>query len=193
MFAFKFDKQVRMRLQQLIGVVCYQFLGFTLNLEEGTIIDDFNSLAQELTEELAVKFIVPMLRHYTMGKQVSLVGSLVKFGGLPGGYAYEGAFINRAIKPLEQVFGESPELFLKSAELLGGRRLGLGDVSVEVLAFKGIPLTFILHVSDEFGAAVNILYDVSASSFLPTEDLAVLGELASLRFIEASKSLKKFV
>ena len=63
----------------------------------------------------------------------------------------------------------------------------------EILTLKGIPLTFILYVPDEFGAAANIRYDESAASFLPTEDLAVLGELTTLRLIEAKqKGLKKY-
>ena len=191
-FKLNVTKQVQTRLQQLTGVVYYRFLGFTLNLEEGTIIDDFNPSVQRLTEELAVKLIAPLLTHYTMGNQVPLVGRLVKFRDLPGGYAYEGAFINRAITPLEQVFGGDSELLFEAAEFLGGKRLGLGDTSVELLALKGIPLTVILYVSDEFGAAANILYDESAANFLPTEDLAVLGELMTLRLIEAKQSgLKK--
>ena len=195
MGTLKLDKQIRLRLQQLTGTVYYQFLGFTLNLEEDTIVDSFDSSAQKLTEELAVKLIAPMFRHYTMGNPVPLVGRLVKFKDLPGGYAYEVAFINRAVKPLEQVFGTDPELFFQAAELLGGKRLNLGsDVSVEILTLKGIPLTFILYVSDEFGAAANILYDESAASFLHTEDLAVLGELTTLRLIEAKqKGLKNDV
>jgi hypothetical protein len=190
----KLDKQIRIRLQQLTGTVCYQFLGFTLNLEEDTIIDSFDSSSQELTEELAVKLIVPMFKHYTMGNPIPLVGRFVKFRDLPGGCAYEVAFVNRAVKPLEQVFGADPELFFQAAKLLGGKRLNLGsDVSVEIMMLKGIPLTFILYVSDEFGAAANILYDESAASFLPTEDLAVLGELTTLRLIEAKqKGLKKY-
>jgi hypothetical protein len=37
---------------------------------------------------------------------------------------------------------------------------------------------------------VNILYDESASNFLPTEDLAVLGELITIRLLQARQLVK---
>jgi hypothetical protein len=182
-----FDTHTLTRLKHLTETGCYEFLGFTLNLEDSTIIDNLDPFAQKLSEALVVKLIVPLLTHYTMGIPSALTGQLIKFKDLPGGYAYEVAFINRAVKPLEQVFGENPARLAEVVEFLGGRRLSLGDCSAEISALHGIPLTFILYGSDEFGASANILYDASASGFLPTEDLAVLGELAVLRLIEATK------
>ena len=182
-----FDTQTLTRLKHLTETGCYEFLGFTLNLDDSTIIDNLNPSAQKLSEALVVKLIVPMLTHYAIGTPLPLTGRLIKFKNLPGGYAYDVAFNNRAVKPLEQVFGENPARLAEVAEFLGGRRLSLGDGSAEISALRGIPLTFILYGSDEFGASANILYDESASGFLPTEDLAVLGELAVLRLIEATK------
>ena len=182
-----FDTHTLTGLKHLTETGCYEFLGFTLNLEDSTIIDNLNPFAQKLSEALVVKLIVPLLTHYTMGTSLPLTGQLIKFKDLPGGYAYDVAFINRAIKPLEQVFGENPARLAEVAEFLGGHRLSLGDGSAEISALRGIPLTFIIYGSDEFGASANILYDESASGFLPTEDLAVLGELAVLRLIEATK------
>jgi hypothetical protein len=63
--------------------------------------------------------------------------------------------------------------------------MSFGDVSVQIFALKGIPLTYILWKTDEFPATANILYDESANSYLPTEDLAVLGEITTSRLIEA--------
>ncbi|MDR0373186.1 MAG: DUF3786 domain-containing protein [Nitrososphaerota archaeon] len=191
MIPLNLDKQTLTRLRHLTGTVHYQFLGFTINLEDCAIIDNFNSSAQNLTDVLAVRLIAPLLSHYAMGKPSPLTGRLIKFKDLPGGYAYEGAFINRAVKPLEWVFGDSPALLSDAAELLGGRRMSLGDVSAEISVLRYLPLTFILYVSDEFGASANILYDESAASFLPTEDLAVLGELTVLRIIAAKEMVLK--
>jgi len=183
------DKQTQTRLQHLTGTVGCEFLGFTLDLENSRLTDNLTPSTQNLTEELAVKLIAPMLTHYAAGTQAPLTGRLVKFKDLPGGYAYEGAFINRAITPIEKVFGETPQTLPKAAELLGGTQLNLGDASAEIPALKGIPLTYILYGSEEFGASATILYDESASRFLPTEDLAVLGELTTLRLTEAKKKV----
>lgn len=140
---------------------------------------------------MAVKLIALMLNHYAVGTQTPLTGKLVKFRDIPGGYAYEGAFINRAIKPIEQAFGDNPEKLPQAAKLLGGKPLSLGEASAEIPALKGIPLTYIMYAAEEYPASANILYDESAGSFLPTEDLAVLGELATTRLIEAKELLSK--
>ncbi|MCL2359640.1 DUF3786 domain-containing protein [Candidatus Bathycorpusculum sp.] len=191
MIALSLDHRTLKRLQYMTGAACYPFLSFTLNFEDNTITDNLHSSAQNISEVMAMKFIAPMLCHYTMGNPSPLTGRLIKFRNLPGGYAYEGAFINRAVSPLVQIFGENPSMLVEAVEFLGGRGLSLGDVSAELLTLPGIPLTFILYGSDEFGASANILYDESAQSFLPTEDLAVLGELTVLRLIEAKKDLEK--
>ena len=73
--------------------------------------------------------------------------------------------------------------------MLGGAELVLGDASIEIPALKGIPLTYILWGKEDFLASANVLYDSSASNYLPMEDLAILGELSTLRLIEASKNL----
>lgn len=181
------DPQTLKSLQCITGTVRYPFLCFTLNFEDNTITDNLNPSTQNLTEAMAVKFIAPLLYHYTMGNPKPLIGRLIKFKDLPGGYAYEGAFINRAVNPIADVFGKNPMLLAESAQFLGGRELSLGDASAEISILPGIPLTFILYGSDEFDASANILYDESAQNFLPTEDLAVIGELTVLRLIEAKK------
>jgi hypothetical protein len=82
-------------------------------------------------------------------------------------------------------FGENPQELIKTTKLLDGIQLNHGDASVEIAALRGIPLTYILWGAGEFPASSNILYDESASKYLPTEDLAVLGELTTSRLKEA--------
>ena len=163
------------------------FLGFTLNLETGTISDKLNSNSNQDASEKHIQIFAALLGHYALANPTPLTGKLVKFKDLPGGYAYEGAFAQRAIEPIAEVFGEKPEELPTVARLLGGLSLNLGDSSVEINALKGIPLTYILWKKDEFPASATILYDESASNYLPTEDLAGLGELTTSRLIEAKK------
>lgn len=187
MVKLNLESQAQQKLRQLLGVQ-YDFLGFTINLETDTLTDN---ICSNSWRDLAVKLIAPMLSHYAVGTQAPRTGKLVKFRDIPGGYAYEGAFINRAIKPIEQAFGDTPRKLPQAAKLLGGKQLGLGDASTEIPALKGIPLTYIVNAAEEYPASANILYDESASRFLPTEDLAVLGELATMRLIEAKELLSK--
>ncbi len=138
--------------------------------------------------EWATQILTTLLCHYSLANPIAPTGRLVKYKDIPGGYAYEDAFTKRAIEPIAEVFGEKPKNLLEAVDLLGGTKLTLGDASVEIPALKGIPLTYILWGKEDFPASANILYDASASSYLPTEDLAVLGELSTLRLIEASKN-----
>jgi hypothetical protein len=175
------------KLKRLTGTNRYEFLGFILDLDENTITDNLPNLMGKLSE-WRTQILTTLLCHFSLANPLAPTGRLVKYKDLPGGYAYEGAFIKRAIEPIAEVFGEKPKNLLEAADLLGGTKLTLGDASVEIPALKGIPLTYILWGKEDFPASTNILYDSSASSYLPTEDLAVLGELSTLRLIEASKN-----
>jgi hypothetical protein len=184
-------------LQRLIQIInpqkgsTYDFLGCTLDLKAGTLTDKLSSGQMENLGEWGIQLFSTLLAHYSLANPTPLSGRLVKFKDVPGGYAYEGAFIKRAIQPIADVFGDNPEELGRVAELLDGKKLKFGDASTEIPALKGIPLTYILWAKGEFPAEATILYDESASNYLPTEDLAGLGEIATIRLIEAKKSLSE--
>ena len=180
------ELETRQKIKRLTGTDGYKFLGFTIDLDKNTITDNLPNLVGNLSER-TTQILTTLLGHYSLANPIESMGTLVKYKDIPGGYAYEDAFIKRAIDPIVEVFGEEPKNLLGAVDLLGGTKLTLGDASLEIPTLKGIPLTYILWGKEEFPASANILYDVSASSYLPTEDLAVLGELSKQRLIEASK------
>lgn len=185
MIKLNLQDQTLQKLKQLFSGGTCDFLGFILDLETCGLTDKLHSESVLEINEGNIKIVTTLLDHYASAKSTSLAGKLIKFRDLPGGCAYEDAFNQRAVKPAAEVFGEKPYGITKAAKLLGGIQLELGDASVEIFALKGIPLTYILWESDEFGGSANILYDQSASNYLPTEDLAVLGELTTMRLIQA--------
>ena len=187
------DDQTLMNLQKLTGTTCYNFLGFTLDLEKGTIKDKLGSGVAKNFSEWTMKLLSTLLTHYAGSKPTPLTGKLVKYRDIPGGYAYEGAFQKRAIQPLAQTFSQETEDLPKAALLLGGRQGSFGDASAEITALSGIPLIYILWVAEDLPPSAAILYDSSASCYLPTEDLAVLGELTTIRLIEAKKVLGRTI
>jgi hypothetical protein len=188
MFKLNLNRETLTKLQQLTGTSSYEFLGFTIDLKNSTLTDNLNQLEQNLSE-WAIQILTVLLSHYASANPIAQTGKLLKFKDVPGGYAYEDAFAKRAIEPVADCFGENPEELPKAARLLGGTQLEIGDASTQIPALKGILLTYILWGTDEFTASANILYDASASNYLPTEDLAVLGEITTLRLIEAKKQL----
>ncbi|MCW3995263.1 MAG: DUF3786 domain-containing protein [Candidatus Bathyarchaeota archaeon] len=130
-----------------------------------------------------------LLAHYLLANLTPPTGKLVKFKDLPGGYAYESTFAKRANDPITRALGEKPYSLQTAAMALGCVKRDFGDCAVEVPALKGIPLTVIVYGADEFPSTTSILYDKSASSYLPTEDLAVLGELTAGRLMQAKKQV----
>jgi hypothetical protein len=110
---------------------------------------------------------------------------------LPGGNAYEKTFNERAIEPVAKIFGDKPEALVEAAKLLNGVALTYGDSSVEIPFLKGLIIMFIVWKSGEFPASATVLFDESASHYLPTEDLAVLAELTTIRLEQSYATLGK--
>jgi hypothetical protein len=185
LFKLNLEKQTKEKLLAMIGCVSYDFLGFTLDLKKGTITDKLGSTN---FSERHIQILAILLSHYAQANPKQPEGKLVKFKDLPGGYSYEQAFIQRAIQPIADYFGKNPKKLIQAAKKLGGKDLDFADASFEICALKGIPLRYILWGTEEFEASANILYDQSASNYLPTEDLAVLGELTTGRLIQAAVS-----
>jgi hypothetical protein len=183
LFKLNLEKQTKEKLIAIFGNASTDFLGFTLNLKKDTIIDQLGSTN---FSEQHIQILATLLSHYAQGKPAQPEGKLVKFKDLPGGYSYEQAFIQRAIQPIADYFGKKPKKLIATAKKLGGKDLDFADVSFEICVLKGIPLRYILWGSEEFEASANILFDQTASNYLPTEDLAVLGELTTGRLIQAA-------
>jgi hypothetical protein len=167
----------------------YQFLGYALNLET----NQFHDLLEKDTanSDWGTQSMTALLAHYSLANNIAKTGKLVKFKDLPGGYAYEIAFTQRAVNPIAQAFGNNPAELAEVAELFGGKRLDYGDLSVEIPALEGIPIVYILWGAHEFSASANVLFDESATCFLDTEGLAVLGELTTHRLLKAQSILKE--
>jgi hypothetical protein len=165
----------------------YRFLGYTLDLDTGEFQDTLKKVTIE--SERDIQIMTALLIHYSLAIVTPKVGRLLKFKDLPGGYAYENAFTQRAIKPIQEAFGSNPLQLAEAAELLGGKRLDYGDLSVEISAFEGISIVYLLWAENEFSASANVLFDESASYFLDTECLASLGELTTRRLLKAQSIL----
>jgi hypothetical protein len=149
-------------------------------LEKGAVHGDWSA-----------QIMAALLAHYSLANQTPQTGELVKFKDLPGGYAYEHAFTQRAVDPIAQAFGTNPAGLAEAAKLFGGKRLDHGDISVEIPSLEGIPIVYILWAAHEFSATATMLFDESASCFLDTEGLAGLGELTTRRLLKAQSILKE--
>jgi hypothetical protein len=170
------------------GCNCIELLGYTVDLDSGDVYDQLKKA--RLRNERDVEILRVLLAHYAVAKPTQKTGRLVKFRDLPGGHAYEKAFIQRVIQPVATIFGDKPEALVEAAKLLNGVALTYGDASVEIPVLE-IPLVYILWRTGEFPASATALFDESASHYLPTEDLAVLAELTTIRLEQSWAILRK--
>jgi len=181
------DEDECQRLKRLVGRSRLELLGYVVDLESGEVYDCLRKTADFASVEFEVLQV--LLAHYGKTEPVERVGKLLRFSSLPGGHAYEVAFLRRAVQPIADVFGDEPEKLVEASKRLNGHVLAYGDFSVEIPALPRIPLIIILWRASEFPASATILYDESASSYLPTEDLAVLGELTTARLLQSLKEM----
>jgi hypothetical protein len=132
-----------------------------------------------------------LLIEYSGASKKPLSSKQVKFRGFPGGVAYENAFMRKAVDPVAKAFAACPDLLVEAGVMLGGRKLELGQSSVEVPAFNLVPITYILWVDEELPPNANVLYDESANNYLNAEGLANLAELTTWRLLLAKKLLDR--
>jgi hypothetical protein len=184
------DKLKKLRRLVHSGCNCIEMLGYTVDLDSGDVYDGLKE--DKLCSEKDAKVLNVLLAHYAAAEPAERTGKLVKFRDLRGGHSYEESFIKSVTQTVATVFGEIPEALIAAAKLLNGVALTYGDASVEIPVLE-IPIVYILWRSDEFAASATALFDESASHYLPTEDLAVLAELTTIRLVHSLDALKRKV
>lgn len=107
------------------------------------------------------------------------------FRELPDGLFYAQAFAGHAESLLAQRFGADVEGYRRAASALGGAALGAGpgaglappDAAFYFQAFPRISVIVQMWAGDEeFPGRAQILFDAHAGHYLPTEDLAGVGD-----------------
>ena len=124
----------------------------------------------------ASNYIAILILHYLITADgTPLTGQWIAYRHLPGGDIYIEPFNKRAINPFLSTFGNRPEQFQKAAEKLGGYNLNMSGIAMVIPVLPRVPICFVLWPGDEeLPSSANILFDESASSYLPTEDYAHL-------------------
>ncbi len=129
-------------------------------------------------EEVPLTVQILILHYLATANGAPLQDKLISFKELPDGAIYIEPFTRRAIKPMLKLFDQNLPGFLELATAIGGRKAGLGDVSVTIDVFPRVPITYVIWAGDdEFESSGNILFDASARHYLPTEDYALVSSL----------------
>ncbi len=136
-------------------------------------------------KEPAVVIQIILLHYLTNADGTPPANEWISFRQLPGGRGYDSAFQRRVNLRLAKAFEDDARGLIAAAEAVGGERLTYGDAS---FLFRILPRLWIAvvfyHGDEEFPASANVLFDGAAEHYLPTEDLAVLGDLLVSRLLK---------
>jgi hypothetical protein len=110
----------------------------------------------------------------------------VSFGELPDGRFYNQAFQGYTGAELARHYGSDQAAFERAAAQLGGVAEPVGDCA---FLFRALPRVALLVVhwqgDEEFPSSFKILFDASASHYLPSDVCAVLGGMLAGRLVGA--------
>ena len=108
------------------------------------------------------------------------------FRELPDGLFYAQAFAGHAEGEIAARFGADVAGFHQALRALGGQPLDLADASYRLQALPRLAIAVLLWAGDdEFPAQARVLFDASAGHYLPTEDLAGLGDWLAHKLIQS--------
>ena len=104
-------------------------------------------------------------------------GRWVAYRDLPGGMFYARAFRGYAENRLVRELGEGEvRAFCRGAERLGGGPIEIGSAGYAFQILPRIHLAVVYWLGDEeLSAQASILFEDTASHYMPTDGLAILG------------------
>jgi hypothetical protein len=117
-----------------------------------------------------------LLMYLDAANGTRLAHTWLTYRELPGGMFYANAFHGYAELRLAQGFDGDVDKFREAARRLRGDRLAFGDASFAFVALPRIHVGAVYWQGDEdFPPNASILFDASASHYLPTDAVGALG------------------
>lgn len=103
-------------------------------------------------------------------------GEWISMRQLPGGLGYDRTFQSYSGDELARAFKDDVAEFTRVSRLFGGRPGTVGDASFVFYGLPRLPLMVVYSAGeDDFPAEAKVLFDSSATHYLPTDALAILG------------------
>jgi len=131
-----------------------------------------------------------VLYYFNTSDGTPLSGRWISFSDLPNGRFYNQAFQGYTGHQLTRAFQNNQDKFVKAARIQGGIQHSLGSTSYAFQVLPRVPLLAVFWLGDdEFPSSFQILFDGSASHYLPTDAYAILGSTLTRRLIKEAASL----
>lgn len=147
---------------------------YVIKHPEGSMYDSKN---KEEIEAYTIKTLV--LRYLVNSKAVPAFNKDITYKEIPGGLVYYPNFYSRTILKLAKVFSNNLESLKEGAEVVGGKKVNMGDAAYKFEFIDKVYITFIVWQGDEeLSSSANILFDKNIEYYFNAEDLAVVGDVA---------------
>lgn len=140
---------------------------------------------QENGKELHLGLQALILHYFNEADGTPLANQWVAYGDLPGGRIYAYAFQGYAGDKLTKYFGDDLKRLDTACEKAGGEIISNVDAVYIFHALPRIPIRVNYWAGDEeFSATARILFDPTATHYLPIDVCAILGSMLSNRIIK---------
>jgi hypothetical protein len=117
-----------------------------------------------------------LLYYFVSADGAPLTGKWVSFADLPGGRMYNQAFQGYSGDVVRDIISNDLPKFQSACLALGGQSLELGSASFTFSALPRVPLLITYWLGDEdFPSSCKVLFDASATHYLPIDGCAILG------------------
>lgn len=141
------------------------------------------------SEEASSTFDTAMLLYYlTCADGTPMADAWIGFRELPDGGFYHQAFQGYSGNKIADQFGEDPARYDDASRALGGR--ALPALAPHAFSFSPLPMIRLACTlwpgDEEFATQASVLFDTSASHYMPTDGLALLGSGLARRLIKAA-------
>jgi hypothetical protein len=136
-------------------------------------------------EELPLPFQAVLAYYFFISDGLPLTGQWISFADLPDGRMYDSAFQRYSGDELVKIFNLDVASFTAACEKGGGVVAVSGNAAYIFYALPRLPLLVNYWCGDEdFPSTCKILFDMSASHYLPTDVCAILGSMLTRKIIK---------
>ncbi|HEY5730970.1 MAG TPA: DUF3786 domain-containing protein [Anaerolineales bacterium] len=113
-----------------------------------------------------------------------LTGKWISFADLPDGRTYNTAFQGYSGDQIVKTFGLDLERFEFVCLKAGGESVDIGNASFIFQALPRVPMMLTYWLGDEdFPSSCKVLFDESASHYLPIDACAILGNMLTKKLL----------
>jgi hypothetical protein len=171
-----------LELGQGRGEFHFTFLGTSIVLT----YPDFHATVASTDAPLPAFKQALLVYYFLQSDGAPPAGNWVSFADLPEGRVYSTAFQGYTGDELAKTFRMDKDAFCATCQNAGGSPVSFGDAAYRFSAFPRMDLLVVYHLGDEdFPSTCKLLFDASASHYLPAEACAILGSVLIQKILRA--------